>query len=59
MPVILPPKAYDLWLSPDEVPSDQVLRLLKPFPTSQMKAIEVSTLVNNPAFDSPECIVPA
>ncbi len=58
MPVILSPKAYDLWLAADEMTADQLLPLLKPFPTSQMKAVAVSTLVNSPAADVPECIVP-
>jgi len=59
MPVILPAKAYDLWLSPDELPAEKALPLLKPFAASQMKAVPVSPLVNNPAFDSRECIIPA
>jgi putative SOS response-associated peptidase YedK len=59
MPVILPAKAYDLWLSPDELPAEKALPLLKPFAASQMKAVSVSPLVNNPAFDSRECIIPA
>lgn len=52
MPVILPAKAYDLWLSPDELPAEKTLPLLKPFAATQMKAVSVSPLVNNPAFDS-------
>lgn len=59
MPVILPAKAYDLWLSPDELPAEKALPLLKPFAASQMKAVSVSPLVNNPSFDSRECIIPA
>ena len=59
MPVILPPKAYALWLSPEELPAEKTLPLLKPFTASQMKAYAVSPLVNNPKFDSKECIVPA
>ena len=58
MPVILPPKAYGLWLTPGELPAEKTLPLLKPFAASQMKAVAVSTLVNNPAFDSPECVRP-
>jgi len=59
MPVILPPKAYDLWLSSGELPAEKTLPLLKPFAASQMKAVAVSPLVNNPRFDSPECVIPA
>jgi putative SOS response-associated peptidase YedK len=58
MPVILPPKAYDLWLTPEELPAEKSLRLLKPFPASQMKAVAVSPLVNNARVDAPECVVP-
>ena len=59
MPVILPLKAYDLWLSSGELPAEKTLPLLKPFAASQMKAVAVSPLVNNPRFDSAECVIPA
>jgi putative SOS response-associated peptidase YedK len=59
MPVILPPKAYELWLTPDELPSEKTLPLMKPFAASQMKAVAVSPLVNNAKVDTPECVVPA
>ena len=59
MPAILPPPARAAWLAPDELPAEQVLPLLKPLAAAQMKAIAVSSLVNNPRFDSPECVVPA
>jgi putative SOS response-associated peptidase YedK len=59
MPVILPPEAYDRWLDPREVPADATVPLLKPFDASRMKAVPVSTRVNNPAFEGPECVVPA
>jgi putative SOS response-associated peptidase YedK len=44
MPVILAPQDYDLWLSP--------------YPASAMIAHPVSTLVNSPKHNSPECIIP-
>lgn len=59
MPVILPPSAYEAWLGPGELPATKLQSLLKPFAASKMKAAAVSTLVNNPANDLPECIVPA
>lgn len=59
MPVILPPTAYEAWLSPDDLPAEKALPLLKPFADDQMHAYAVSTRVNSPAFDSPECILPA
>lgn len=58
MPVILPDKAWPLWLTPEELPAEKTLPLLKPFAASRMKAVAVSALVNNPRFDSPECVVP-
>ncbi len=58
MPVILPPKAYDLWLSPEELPAEKLAPLFKPFAASQMRAYAVSPLVNSPKFDSPECVMP-
>ena len=58
MPVILPPKAYDLWLTSGELPAEKTLPLLKSFAASQMKAVAVSPLVNSPKFDSPECVAP-
>ncbi|HLF02644.1 MAG TPA: SOS response-associated peptidase [Anaerolineales bacterium] len=58
MPVILRPQAYDLWLTPGELPAEKSLPLLKPYAASQMQAARVSALVNSPANDSPECIKP-
>lgn len=59
MPVILKPQAYDAWLAPGEQAAEQLLPLLKPYAASQMKATRVSTLVNNPRLESPDCIQPA
>jgi putative SOS response-associated peptidase YedK len=59
MPVILKSRAHALWLTPDELPAEKSLPLLKAYAASQMKAAQVSTLVNSPAIDSPECIRPA
>ncbi|MGQ0604171.1 MAG: SOS response-associated peptidase [Anaerolineales bacterium] len=57
MPVILPPSAYDTWLTPGELPTPEALALLKPFAASKMKARPVSTLVNSPRVDSPEILM--
>ena len=59
MPVILSPVAYRLWLDPAERAPDELARLLKPYPASQMAAFPVSRLVNDPKNDSPECVAPA
>ena len=58
MPVILPPAAYEDWLDPAERSPDQLNDLLRPFPAADMTAYPVSTLVNSPANDRPECVAP-
>ncbi len=58
MPVILPPFAYELWLDPAEHSPAQLNDLLKPYPAETMTAYPVSTLVNNPKNDLPECVLP-
>jgi putative SOS response-associated peptidase YedK len=59
MPVILPPSAYEQWLDPAPQTPDRLLPLLKPFPAAEMTAHSVSTLVNSPANDRAELVVPA
>jgi putative SOS response-associated peptidase YedK len=58
MPVVLPTEAYARWLDPAEQKPEQLQGLLKPYPAEQMMTYPISTLVNNPKNDSPECIVP-
>jgi len=58
MPVILPTAAYDDWLDPAERNPAGLQKLLQPYPTSEMAATPVSTLVNNPANETPDCIQP-
>lgn len=59
MPVILDPKDYDLWLDATPQTPDKLTHLIKSFPTEGMSAHPVSTLVNKPGNDRPECVVPA
>jgi putative SOS response-associated peptidase YedK len=59
MPVILHPRDYDKWLDPSSQTPDQLLPLLKPFPAEMMDAYPVTPLVNKPANDTPELVVPA
>jgi putative SOS response-associated peptidase YedK len=56
MPVILPRESYEQWLAPAEASTHS--KLLVPFDDSLMRRYEVSTLVNAPKNDSPDCIVP-
>ncbi|MBL8814726.1 MAG: SOS response-associated peptidase [Planctomyces sp.] len=55
MPVILNPEHYDVWLS-GESTMDQRISLMKPLPDQTLLRYKVSTLVNKPGNDSPECI---
>lgn len=57
MPVILPPEDYAGWLDPD-TSTDTLLSLLRPY-EGVIQAYPVSTLVNSPGNDHPECIEPA
>ena len=57
MPVIIEPEDFDLWLQPEPDP-EQGLHLLRPYPAEKMSAYPVSTLVNNPRNDAPDCIQP-
>ncbi len=59
MPVILPPDSYTVWLEPALRDVEPVQALLTPHPAETMLAYPVSTRVNSPANDAPECIVPA
>ena len=59
MPVILPPESYDRWLAPEDRDAGELGDLLGPYPESEMTAYPVSTLVNNPRADTPDCIEPA
>jgi putative SOS response-associated peptidase YedK len=52
----LPAKAYDKWLSADQL-ADALEALLKPYPTKQMvEDAVVSTLVNSPKNEGPELL---
>jgi putative SOS response-associated peptidase YedK len=56
MPVILSPTDYDRWLDPSIQEPAVLQTLLRPYPADEMMAYPVSTRVNNPANDSPECV---
>ena len=57
MPVILPVDAWDAWLNPSSDKST-LQSLLLPFENGRLIRSPVSTIVNRPVIDSPECIVP-
>lgn len=56
MPVILAPEDYDTWLDPAENKGEVFQPLLKPFPSDMMQTYPVSTYVNSPKNNSPQCI---
>jgi putative SOS response-associated peptidase YedK len=55
MPVIVAPDDYQLWLDTASA-LDRLPELLKPYPAAGMEAYAVSTTVNNPRNDVPECV---
>jgi putative SOS response-associated peptidase YedK len=58
MPVILPQEAEEIWLDPRMEDTDYLQSILVPYPAEKMQALPVSSLVNSPANDVPECIKP-
>ena len=58
MPVMLQSRYYAQWLSPAEQDPASLVPLLEPYPAEEMEGYVVSTLVNDPKNDRPECIVP-
>lgn len=58
MPVLLPPSAWDLWLSSGDANLAAFLPFFAPPPAGTLTRYPVSTLVNNPRNDSPKCLVP-
>ncbi len=59
MPVILPHHAYAQWLDPLPRSPVEMNKLLSPYPAEEMEAYPISTLVNIPANDRPEVVLPA
>ena len=59
MPVILSHEAFPQWLDPQPLFPVDLNSLLVPYPSKEMEAFPVSTLVNSPANDRPEVLLPA
>ncbi len=57
MPVIIPPRDREAWLAADAGRSELSL-LLTPAPAEELECFPVSSLVNSPVNDSPDCIQP-
>lgn len=58
MPVILQPEDYDEWLDPQQNKTETLQQLLHPLESEKMTMTAVSTRVNNPHHNNPECIAP-
>ena len=58
MPVILHQEYEELWLDPSFKDTKELSSVLTPYLSDQMDFYEVSTVVNFPANDKPECIEP-
>ena len=58
MPVILSPRDYALWLSPDVQDPEALATLFRPYPPEAMTVFPVGTAVNNPKTDTPALIEP-
>ena len=58
MPVIVTQEAEAVWLDPTIQDPERLLPLLTPYPSEEMEAYPVSTKVNNPVHDTPECVLP-
>jgi putative SOS response-associated peptidase YedK len=59
MPAILPIESYDIWLSEEEKTRQELDPLLQSYPAEEMMHYPISTLVNSPANDVPDVLIPA
>jgi putative SOS response-associated peptidase YedK len=57
MPVILSPADYELWLDEAVQEPERLMPLLRPY-AGDLEAYPVSSLVNNPRNNAPECLAP-
>ena len=51
-----PPTSYDQWLDPTFQHVESLKAFLRPYPSEELMAYPVSTLVNNPRHDTPQCL---
>ena len=57
MPVIIDHEHFKLWLDTNNQDVDKLRKLLSSIPYPTMTVNKVSSKVNNPRFNSPECII--
>ncbi len=58
MPVILNREQYAVWLDPEFQAVDELKAMLRSLPDDVMTDVPVSTVVNSPKNDVPECVEP-
>ena len=58
MPVILPNESWDEWLNTNNTDTQGLQALLTQYPSEEMTAWQVSTVVNSPKHNTEECIKP-
>ena len=58
MPVILQPEEFQRWLDPTHENVDELAALMIPTAPSMLEGYPVSTYVNNPAHEGPDCVDP-
>jgi putative SOS response-associated peptidase YedK len=58
MPVVLAPADYGRWLDRSQEDPEAVLPLLVPCPADWLSASPVSSRINDPRNDDPDCLVP-
>ena len=57
MPVILKPEDFGQWIEPEVSDPQLIENLLQPYDAEAMLAYRVSTLVNNPRNETPDCLM--
>lgn len=58
MPVIVAPENYNLWLDHAVQEPERLLPLLRPFASEPLEAFPVSSVVNSPRHNAPDCVAP-
>lgn len=58
MPVIIDPQNYEVWLKSNLDNLKESLKLLRPYPSEDLTFYPVSSFLNSPRNNTPECIKP-
>jgi len=56
--VLLSPSECDQWLDRDITDPQQLKGIYTPYPADPLQATPISSLINNPRHDSPDCLEP-